>query len=120
MAVVSSDGKIAGFAEAIPFPIEASDKSCKLSVVRMGASAEAVAVRLAGFAPNERFTLTKLTNTEEATIDESADNQGSWTGAVKLPSKGQGKASITVVSVTGHSCKVAVSFDWGAGSSHLM
>jgi hypothetical protein len=120
MAVVSPDGKIAGFAEAIPFPIETSDKSCKLSVVRMGATVEAVTVRLAGFTPNERVTLTKLTNTEEAAIDQSADKQGSWTGVVELPSKGQGKASINVVPVTGHSCKVAVSFEWGAGSNHPM
>jgi hypothetical protein len=120
MAVVSPDGKIAGFAEAIPFPIEASDKSCKLAVVRMGASAEAVTVRLAGFAPNERFTLTKLTNTEEAAIDQSADKQGSWTGVVELPSKGQGKASITIAPVIGQHCKVAVSFDWGTGSNRPM
>jgi hypothetical protein len=120
MAVVSLDGKIAGFAEAVPFPIEASDKNCKLSVVRMGASAEAVTVRLAGFLPSERLALTTLTNMAEAAIDESADKQGSWTGVVKLPSKGQGKASISVAPVIGHSCKVAVSFDWGAGSNHPM
>ncbi len=29
-AVVSTDARVAGFAEAVPFPIEASDKSCKL------------------------------------------------------------------------------------------
>jgi hypothetical protein len=120
MAVVSPDGKIAGFAEAVPFPIESTDKNCKLSVVRMGASVEAVTIRLTGFAPNEPFTLTNLTNTEEAAIDQSADKQGSWTGVVKLPSKGQGKASITVVPVTGHTCKVAVAFDWGSGSNHPM
>jgi hypothetical protein len=120
MAVVSPDGEVAGFAEAIPFPIEAADKSCTLSVVRMGASVESVTVRLTGFRPNERLTLTTLTNMEEAAIDESADKQGSWTGVVKLQFKGQGKASISVAPVTGQNCKVAVSFDWGAGSNHPM
>jgi hypothetical protein len=120
MAVVSPDGKIAGFAETIPFPIEASDKSCKLAVVRMGASAETVAVRLTGFAPNERLTLTTRTDIEEASVDESADKQGSWTGVVKLPSKSQGKASIGVAPVIAQRCKVAVSFDWGTGSYHPM
>jgi hypothetical protein len=120
MAVVSSDGKIAGFAEAIPFPVEASDKSCKLSVVRMGASTDAVTLRLTGFAPNERFTLTTLTDVEEASIDQSSDKQGSWTGVVKLPSRRPGKASITVAPVTGQHCKVAVSFEWGTGSNHPM
>jgi hypothetical protein len=118
MAVVSVDGKIAGFAEAVPFPIEASDKNCKLSVVRMGATAEAVTVRLAGFLPSERLALTTLTNMAEAAIDESADKHGSWTGVVKLPSKGQGKASISVAPVIGRNCKVAVSFDWGASTNH--
>jgi hypothetical protein len=120
MAVVSSDGKIAGFAEAIPFPIEASDKSCKLAVVRMGASTDTVSVRLTGFAPNERLTFTTRTDVEEASVDQSADRQGSWTGVIKLPSKGQGKASIGVAPVIGQHCKVTVSFDWGAGSYHPM
>src|SRR5271166_5826151 len=104
MAVVSSDGKIAGFAEAIPFPIEASDKSCKLSVVRMGGSSDAVTVRLAGFTANEQITLRTLTDREESAVDKSADQQGNWTGVVKLPSKGQSKASISVTPVTGQNC----------------
>jgi hypothetical protein len=33
-AVVSPDGRIVGFAQAVPFPVEASDKSCKPSVVQ--------------------------------------------------------------------------------------
>ena len=37
-AVVSRDGRVAGFAEAVPFPIEATDKNCKLSVVRQDAA----------------------------------------------------------------------------------
>jgi len=118
LAVVSSDGKIAGFAEAIPFPIEASDRSCRLSVVRMGGSSDAVTVRLAGFTANEQITLRTLTDREESAVDKSADQQGNWTGVVKLPSKGQSKASISVTPVTGQNCKVAVSFDWGPGSNH--
>src|SRR5271166_1353102 len=37
LAVVSDDGKIAAFADAVPFPIENSDKTCKLSVTRLSA-----------------------------------------------------------------------------------
>jgi hypothetical protein len=120
LAVVSPDGKIAGFAEAVPFPIEATDKSCKLSVVRMSLATDAVTVRVSGFAANERLTLNMRTSSEEASIDHSADQQGSWTGVVKLPLNGQGKASVSVTPVTGEHCKVAVSFDWGAGSNHPM
>jgi len=52
-AVISADGTVAGFADAVPFPLEASDKGCRLSVVREAADAAVVAVRVRGFAPNE-------------------------------------------------------------------
>jgi hypothetical protein len=56
MAVVSSDGKIAGFADAMPFPIEASDKSCKLTVTRQSPLADVVTARASGFKPNQPLT----------------------------------------------------------------
>jgi hypothetical protein len=118
MAVVSCDGKIAGFAEAVPFPIEASDHNCKLSVVRMDSLASAVTVRVIGFAPNQRLTITIRSGTEEASTDKTVDIQGNWSGVVSVPLSGPTKAAITVSPVIGQGCKLTVSFDAGAGSNH--
>jgi len=119
MAVVSPDGKIASFAEAIPFPIEASDKNCKLSVVRMDALAETVVARGSGFTPNESLTVTTQSNDEGATTKNNAGPEGDWTSVIIGAPKGQSKGK-TSISVTGQSCKVAVSFAWGVGSNHPM
>ncbi len=56
--MVSRDGRVAGFAEAVPFPIEATDKDCKLSVVRQTPLAELCSVRASGFTPYEMLTVT--------------------------------------------------------------
>src|SRR5208283_2802021 len=59
MAVVSDDGKIAGFADAIPFPIAATDKSCQLSVVRMSPLANVILARASGLKANQTLTVSK-------------------------------------------------------------
>lgn len=117
MAVASPDGQIAAFADAVPFPIEATDKGCKLSVVRMSPMAERVVARATGFSPGEKLTVTTHSGPEGATLNETADSSGNWTTVIGTQVKGQtqGKASITL---TGASCSVSVAFDWGIGSIH--
>lgn len=92
MAVVSSDGTIMAFAEAVPFPIEASDKNCKLSVVRMDTLAETVVARGSGFAPNEPLTVTTQSNDEGATTKNNAGPEGNWTGVIVGAPKARSKA----------------------------
>src|SRR5271165_4666298 len=58
MAVVSDDGKIAAFVDAAPFPIESSDKNCKLSVTRLSVSADSVVARASGLQINAPLTVT--------------------------------------------------------------
>lgn len=117
MAVVSPDGHIAGFADAVPFPIEATDKACKLSVVRQSPMAEWVVARATGLLPGEKLTVTTHSGTEGATLNQAADGSGNWTTVIGTQVKGQtqGKASIALSSA---SCNVSVSFDWGIGSIH--
>jgi hypothetical protein len=115
--VASGDGSLAAFVDAVPFPIEATDKGCTLSVVRMSPLAEFVVARATGFSPGEKLAVVTHSGPEGATLNEAADGSGNWTTAIGTQVKGQsrGKASL---SLTGKSCTVSVSFDWGTGSNH--
>lgn len=115
LGVVSNDGKTAAFAEAVPFPIEAADKNCKVSVVRQSVLADTVQVRASGFTPYELLTVTTLPNGSSQGPTVSA--QGTWTGTAHTEVSGQTGGTATV-KVSGHGCSVSVSFAWGEGSDH--
>ncbi len=114
--VVSTDGRVAGFAEAVPFPIEASDKNCKLSVVRESALADVVALHASGFTPYEMLTVKTNLSPDDATHSPTASPDGTWQAMIgtKIPGQSSGVANIQVF---GHGCSVAVSFAWGEGSA---
>jgi hypothetical protein len=115
-AVVSTDGRIAGFAEAVPFPIEATDKNCKLSVVRQSALAEVVAVRASGFTPYELLTVKINLGTENSTHSPTAAADGTWQGMIGTKPPGQ-ESGVANISASGKGCAVGVSFAWGEGSN---
>ena len=116
LRVVSTDARVAGFAEAVPFPIEASDKSCKLSVVRQSPLAEVVAVRASGFTPYEMLSVTTNSSADDSTHSPTALPDGTWQAIIgtKVPGQVSGVANIQV---SGHGCRVSVSFPWGEGST---
>jgi hypothetical protein len=115
--IISPDGSVAGFVDAIPFPIETTDKGCKLSVVRMSPLAEFVVARATGFSSGEKLTVTTHSGPEGATLNEAADSSGNWTTVIGTQVKGQSKGKASL-SIKGTSCSVSASFDWGIGSNH--
>jgi hypothetical protein len=116
MAVVSEDGKIAGFADAVPFPIEATDKSCKLSVVRMSPLANVVLASASGLKPNQTLIVSKRYGYDSASEKYTAGPDGTWESLINTAPEmqPQGKASI---SLSDGSCTVSVTFDYGPGSN---
>jgi len=116
MAVVSEDGKIAGFVDAVPFPIEASDKGCKLTVVRKSSLADSVIVSASGLKPNESLTVTTRFGDESGTTKATSSPEGTWTKVLSVQGgkQSKGKASISVSDAV---CAVPVTFDYGPGSN---
>ena len=114
--VVSSDGKVAGFIEAVPFPIEAKNKSCKLSVVRQSQLAENVILLGSGFTPHETLIVQKQPAGNAAIASPTAAADGTWQEIVEAKVPGQTSGTATV-NVSGKSCSVSVSFKWGEGSN---
>jgi len=116
LAVISEDEKIAGFADAIPFPIEGTDRGCRLSVVRMSPLADVVLARASGLKPSQSITVSKRYGYEAASEKTAAGPDGTWeslinTQVTMLP---RGKASI---SISDGICTVSVTFDYGPGSN---
>ena len=116
MAVISEDGKIAAFVDAVPFPIEASDKSCKLSVVRKSSLADSVVASASGLKPDQSLTVTTRYGDEGGTTKATSSPEGKWTQAVSAQGAKQSKAK-AVVSVSDSVCAVSVTFDYGPGSN---
>lgn len=116
LAVVSEDGKIAAFVDTVPFPIEASDKSCKLSVTRSSPLADAVVVRATGLKGNQPLTVTTRYGTAEAKEKLMSGSDGTWQELVHAPDAQQpsGKA---LISVSDGFCSVSVAYAYGPGSN---
>ncbi|MDR3746635.1 MAG: hypothetical protein P4M04_00500 [Acidobacteriota bacterium] len=116
MAVISGDGKSAGFADAVPFPIEATDKGCKLSVVRMSAQADVMLARASGLKPNQGITVAKRYGYETGSGKYTAGPDGTWESVVSTQNAMQPSGKATI-SVEGGSCLVSVTFDYGPESN---
>ncbi len=116
MAVASEDGKIVGFLDTVPFPIENSNKGCKLSVVRFSALADTVMARATGLQASAPLSVTTRYGSEGATTKADSGPDGSWTQVVLAQGTKQpiGKA---LISVSDGACNVAVTFDYGPGSN---
>lgn len=115
-AVISTDGTVAGFADAVPFPLEASDRGCKLSVVREAADAAVVAVRAGGFAPHEALTIKSNLNLPDSARSPAASSDGTWQAIMQTKSTGQ-MSGVANIQVSGKACSVGISFNWGEGSA---
>jgi hypothetical protein len=115
MAVVSSDGKVAGFADAVPFPIEAFDKNCKLIVTRMSRLAETVSVRASGLKPGQPLTISTRYGEESATRNSTSNPDGTWTQVVTAPTA-KAPTGKALISVSDTFCNVSVTFSYGQGS----
>jgi hypothetical protein len=115
-AVISADGTVAGFADAVPFPLEASDKGCRLSVVREAADAAVVAVRVRGFAPNEPLIIKTNIRLPDSAHNPVSSSDGTWQATMQTKSAGQ-SSGIANIQVSGKACLVGLSFNWGEGSA---
>lgn len=117
-AVVSADGKVAGFTEVVPFPIEATNKNCKLTVIRQSPLAEKVLVSATGFVPYEMLDISANLGGEDTVHSPTAAADGSWQAVVGTQALGKdtGTASIKI---SGQQCTVSVSFAWGEGSAKV-
>lgn len=117
-AVVSDDGRVAAFAEAVPFPIEASDKGCKISVVRQTPLAEKVLVTATGLVPYEMLNVSAHVAGDDTVHSPTASADGTWQAMIGTKAAGE-DSGVAKIKVTGQQCSVALSFNWGESSAKV-
>lgn len=114
--VVSKDGRIAAFTEAVPFPMEATDKKCKLSIVQQEPQSEVIAVRASGFVPYELLTVSLHVGGKDSTHSPTATSDGAWQAIIGLKTAKE-TAGTASIKVSGQGCSVALNVPWGEGSA---
>ena len=114
-ALVSADGQSRAMFTLTPYPIRATDKSCKLELQRLLPRAELVYLVVTGLTPNSDLELTSNSADEKHTGKGKADAAGHYESAL-LPAvqgKTHGKLDVKIASP---GCSPEASIDWGEGS----
>ena len=115
LALTSKDGQYRAFHEVVPFPIEAHDNSCTLSVVMGAPRYSIVAVQGSGFQPSEELFIETQSENEKGQGKTKVSDQGTFVAVVGPIVKGKASGN-TRFTVTGEACKVSVEFPWGQDS----
>ena len=103
----------------VPFPIDSTDKSCRLRALLGDPDANSVLLYADGFVPNSVLTVQSDSQgaTHERTIYTDANGHGSVIDAPHVKGMATGTAT---ESIHAKGCAVSVSVPWGAGSFHPM
>ncbi|MGA7887365.1 MAG: hypothetical protein WCA44_16615 [Acidobacteriaceae bacterium] len=143
VALIGEDHSNGAAAQAVPFPIVNTDKSCSLQVLLGMKDADMVVVEGAGLPPNSAIKLETTTGTQTRILNAKTDGTGKMALAVLPAVTGQTAGTTTVryaglvappaapatsaaptvtapatppASPSEGACAPAVSFPWGASS----
>ena len=96
-AIVSTDGAVRAYARGYPFPIEAQDGECSLTVEMENSNFTAFVIRGAGFGASENVATSSSFGGEAAGGTQQASSQGEFAVALRaeLPGKNSGSATFT-------------------------
>ena len=117
-AIVSTDGAVRAYARGYPFPIQAQDGECSLTVEMENSNFTAFVIRGAGFGASENVATSSSFGGEAAGGTQQASSQGEFAVALRaeLPGKNSGSATFTA---TGKSCHPSVSYEWGKAATKV-
>lgn len=140
VALIGEDRSNGAAAQAVPFPIANTDRSCSLQVLLGMKTADMVVVEGTGFPPNSAIRLETVTGTNTRTLNAKTDAAGKMAMAVLPAVAGQTSGTTTVryagvvapttagatptttapatppAAPADGSCAPAVSFPWGPNS----
>ncbi len=117
-ALTSLDGKLRAFAQVVPFPIESTDKACRLTAVMTGPNYVGILITATGFQPDEDLVIVTSSGREGGQIAAKASHDGRYVTALFPFVKGERSGELWY-KVTAKACKVGVKVPWGDGSYKL-
>jgi hypothetical protein len=101
----------------IPYPIESSDKGCRLSALLSAPEANIVLISADGFAPNTDLVVHGDSAGELKESKHKTDGSGHVEFA-QLPYVVGKETGVLAVSIETKDCSVTVQIPWGKGSYH--
>lgn len=112
VALVASDHKHGAAVSYVPFPMEGSDRGCKLQVVLGSKDAELVLVEGEGFKQDKTYTLGTESFGQKRPMHATVSPQGSFIAALTpwTPNHTEGD---TVVYYQSSTCSPTVDIHWG-------
>jgi len=111
-AIISTDGAVRAYVRAYPFPIQAQDGKCTLTVEMENSNFTAFVVRGAGFVPDENVATSSSFGGDATGGTQQASAQGEFVVALRADSPGKNSGSATFTA-TGKSCHPSVVYEWG-------
>jgi hypothetical protein len=118
LAVVSTDGAVRAFARAYPFPIQAHDAKCSLTVELRAADGNYFLIQGAGFESGEDVKIVSTSGKEVIGDSQKVSPQGEFSTTVLPAVKGKDSGSFNFTA-TGASCRPSVTFEWGRAAMKI-
>lgn len=117
-ALISTDESVMAFGQVIPFPIQASDKNCRIWVEQVSFDGTLFTIWGEGFEAGEVIRATTTSEGETQTHDTKVSPDGRYILIISpaVMGKNSGTASYMVV---GKSCQASLKLDWGQGALKL-
>jgi hypothetical protein len=116
-ALRSKDSTVIALGTLIPYPIESSDKGCKLSALLSAPEANIVLVAGDGFAPNADLVVKGDSAGEPKQSKHKTDSNG-YVQFAELPYVVGKEAGVLTDTIETSDCSVSVQVPWGKGSYH--
>lgn len=115
VALIANDRKHGAAVSYVPFPMEGSDRGCKLQVILGSKDAELVLVEGQGFKHDATYTLGTESFGQKRPLRVAINPKGSFTAALTpwAPNRTVGD---TVVYYQSSSCTPTVDIHWGKGT----
>jgi len=112
LGVISTDGTVRAFAHVIPFPIEAADGPCRLSVEMADWRGLLFGIYGDGFEPNAQLQGLAVSGKETLNSTVQSPPDGRFL-ILSLPATKGKKSGTTTFTLIGKTCRVSVTYDWG-------
>jgi len=113
----SPDNKVLVPGTLVPFPIESTDKACRLSALLAAPDGEAILIEGDGFAPNTDVLVQDNSAGESRVSKHSVDANGHLQ-FVELPYVTGKDAGTLNDTISTKNCTVSVNIPWGKGTYH--
>jgi hypothetical protein len=110
-ALVSDDQQVVVSAKTIPFPIEATNGSCHVSIEQV-VLGQGFAAHGTGFAANEEVAISCKCKNNKVQSQAKADAQGSW-DAMLIPVEAGKQSGTSALEFVGQNCRVGLDLIWG-------